>query len=47
MILVSAPVPKMDEVYSVYEDWGEGSGLLISGKEYNVGEPGELNFDFF
>ena len=31
----------MDEVYTICEDWGEGSGLTIEETDCNAGEPGE------
>ena len=31
----------MDEVYTICEDWGEGSGLPVEETDCNVGEPGE------
>ena len=31
----------MDEVYTVCEDWGEGSGLLLWETECNESDPGE------
>ena len=31
----------MDEVYTVCEDWGEGSGLQVWETECNEADPGE------
>ena len=31
----------MDEVYTVCEDWGEGSGLQIWDTDCNVSDPGQ------
>ena len=31
----------MDEVYTICEDWGEGSGLEIMETDCNVSDPGE------
>ena len=33
----------MDEVYTVCEDWGEGSGLQVWETDCNEAEPGEKN----
>ena len=33
----------MDEVYTVCEDWGEGSGLQLWQTDCNEAEPGENN----
>ena len=32
----------MDEVYTVCEDWGEGSGLQVWETDCNMDEPGEI-----
>ena len=43
MVFQKVYVLLMDGVYTVCEDWGEGSGLEVWETECNEADPGEIN----
>ena len=43
MLFQKVYVLLMDEVYTVCEDWGEGSGLEVWETECNEADPGEID----